>query len=161
MATEPAIAIRRAQSDDIPKLCEVCAKTLRACYTPFLGRTRVEAWIANEMDGFFRDHSDDIWVATDGASTSGCCIVTGQLLVFLLVDVDEHRRGVGTLLTTHAEDLVFRDYDEIRLESFVDNHRANAFYEKRGWIKDGRHLDAKSGVDVWEFNKRRALPDTS
>lgn len=161
MAAEATIAIRPGRETDVPELLEICARTLRARYTPFLGSTKVEGWIANEMDGFFHDHADDVWVATDGDSMCGCCIVTGHLLAFLLVDVGEQRRGIGTLLTRHAEDRVFRDHDEIRLESFVDNHRANAFYERCEWIRGGRHLDAKSGVDVWKFSKTRAVPDTS
>ena len=48
-----------------------------------------------------------------------------------------------------------RDHDEIRLESFVANDRANAFYEQSGWIRGERHLDIPSGAEVWEFSKPR------
>ena len=153
MAGEVAIEIRCGQSTDIADLGEVCKRTLRACYTPFLGQTSVEAWIANELDRYLRTHAEDTWVATDKASTCGCCVVTRQLLAFLLVDVGEQRQGIGTQLLRHAEALVFRHHDQIHLESFVANDGANTFYESRGWIRGSRHLDAKSGVDVWEFSK--------
>ena len=71
------------------------------------------------------------------------------------VDVREQGRGIGTLLLRHSEELVFRSYAEIWLESFVPNDRANAFYSERGWTRGDRHLDAKSGVDVWKFSKRK------
>ncbi len=156
MAVETEIRIRPARSADSSHLVDVCQRTLRSCYTPFLGKTSVEEWIANELDGYVRDHLDDAWVATHQGAVCGCCVVTEQLLAFLLVDVREHRRGIGTLLLRQAEQVVFRSHDEIHLESFVANDRANTFYAKCGWTRGDRHLDAKSGVDVWDFSKRTA-----
>ena len=70
-------------------------------------------------------------------------------------DVYAQGRGIGTLLLRHSEQLVFRSHTEIWLESFVANSRANAFYARRGWTRGGRHLDAKSGMDVWKFSKQK------
>ena len=158
MTAEAEIEIRPGQSNDTPDLVKACKRTLRACYTPFLGRTSVEAWIASELDSYLSVHSDDTWVATVGGTMCGCSVVTGQHLAFLLVDVGEQRRGIGTLLLRHAEELVFRRHDEIHLESFVANDRANAFYERCGWSRGNRHLDTKSGTDVWEFSKTKVRP---
>ena len=65
-------------------------------------------------------------------------MVKGPLLDLLLVDVNEHGRGIGTLLLGHAEKMLFQKYTEIHLESFVSNAPANAFYVGRGWIKGDR-----------------------
>ncbi len=92
MPAETRIEIRPGQQADTPDLLDVVRRTLRACYTPFLGQTSVEAWIANVLDGYVRDHLDDTWVATDKGTVCGYCVVTGQLLAFLLVDVREQRR---------------------------------------------------------------------
>ena len=156
MPAETRIEIRPGQQADTPDLVHVSKRTLRACYTPFLGQKTVEAWIANVLDGYVRDHLHDTWVATDNGTICGYCVVTGQLLAFLLVDVREQRRGIGTLLLKHSERLVFRRDVGIWLESFVANDRANAFYAKHGWTRGGRHLDAESGVDVWKFSKVKA-----
>ena len=82
-------------------------------------------------------------------------VLTRRLLALLLVDVYAQGRGIGTLLLRHSEQLVFRSHTEIWLESFVANSRANAFYARRGWTRGGRHLDAKSGMDVWKFSKQK------
>ncbi len=155
MPAETGIEIRPGQQADTPDVVNLSKRTLRVCYTPFLGKTSVETWIADVLDGYVRDHLDDSWVATDKGTVCGYCVVTGRLLALLLVDVREQGRGIGTLLLRHSEKLVFRSHAEIWLESFVPNDRANAFYSKRGWSRGGRHLDAKSGVDVWKFSKRK------
>ncbi len=155
MPAKTGIDIRPGRQADTPDVVNLSKRTLRVCYTPFLGQTSVEAWIADVLDGYVRDHLDDSWVATDKGTVCGYCVVTGRLLALLLVDVREQGRGIGTLLLRHSEKLVFRSYAEIWLESFVPNDRANAFYSKRGWSRGSRHLDAKSGVDVWKFSKRK------
>ena len=115
-----------------------------------------DEWIANELDGYLLQRADDTWVATDNETVCGCIVVTGQAVPFLLVDVEEQRRGIGALLLKHAEDLIFRNHDEIRLECFVANDVANAFYARCGWTKADRYLDEKSGEEVWLFNKQKA-----
>ena len=155
MPAATAIDIRPGQQADIPDLVNLSERTLRACYTPFLGQKSVEAWIANVLDGYVRDHLDDTWVATDKGTACVYSVLTRRLLALLLVDVYAQGRGIGTLLLRHSEQLVFRSHTEIWLESFVANSRANAFYARRGWTRGGRHLDAKSGMDVWKFSKQK------
>ena len=90
MPAETRIEIRPGQQADTPDLVDVVKSTLRACYTPFLGQKSVEAWIANVLDGYVRDHLDDTWVATDKRTVCGYCVVTGQLLAWYC-QVDEKR----------------------------------------------------------------------
>ena len=149
----PEVAIRRGHGADAPDLIELSARTLRSCYTPFLGTQSVEAWIAQTLDDYVREHVEGAWLARNDAAVYGYCVVKGPVLDLLLVDVNEHGRGIGTLLLEHAEKMLFQKYTEIHLESFVSNAPANAFYLGRGWIKGDRHHDAKSGADVVQFRK--------
>ena len=129
-------------------------RTLRACYTPFLGKQSVQAWITSTLDDYVRKHVEGAWLASHGGAVCGYCVVKGPLLDLLLVDVRKHGSGIGTRLLEHAEQLLFRTHDKIHLESFAANTRANTFYSKRGWIEGERHHDAQSGADVLRFSKR-------
>ena len=150
----PGLEIRRGLDVDIPALITLSKRTLRACYTPFLGKQSVQAWITSTLDAYVRDHVEDAWLASDDGAVCGYCVVKGPLLDLLLVDVRKHGRGIGTRLLDHAEQLLFRTHDEIHLESFAANARANTFYSKRGWIEGERHHDAQSSADVLRFSKR-------
>ncbi len=147
------VGIRNGRKADGPELIELSARTLRACYTPFLGKQSVEAWIASTLDDYVREHVEGAWLASNGAAVCGFCVVKGPLLDLLLVDVNSQGRGIGTLLLRHAEEMLFQKHTEIHLESFVPNARANAFYSRRGWIEGDRHHDTESGVDVVKFRK--------
>ena len=97
----------------------------------------METWITSTLDDYVREHIEGAWLASNGAAVYGYCVAKGPLLDLLLVDVNEHERGIGTLLLRHAEEMLLQEYTEIYLESFSPNARANAFYSGRGWIEGG------------------------
>ena len=153
-ADQPSdIEIRKGRRADAPDLIELSARTLRSCYSPFLGQQSVEAWIADKLADYVREHVEDARLACRGETIFGFCVVKVTLLDLLLVDVHEHGRGIGTALLSHVEENLFQQYKEIHLESFVSNVRANRFYLGHGWIKGDRHHDAESGEDVVQFSK--------
>ena len=105
----PGLEIRRGLDADIPALITLSKRTLRACYTPFLGKQSVQAWITSTLDDYVRKHVEGAWLATHGGAVCGYCVVKGPLLDLLLVDVRKHGSGIGTRLLEHAEQFLFSD----------------------------------------------------
>ncbi|MEA2330505.1 MAG: hypothetical protein QOH58_643 [Thermoleophilaceae bacterium] len=69
------------------------------------------------------------------------------------------RMGVGTALMGRAlEELPELGFAEATLWSFADNHRANAFYERHGFGRDGRQQREQVWAGLLEVRYRRALP---
>jgi ribosomal protein S18 acetylase RimI-like enzyme len=93
-------------------------------------------------------------LATDG-QVRGFGVVKANLIDLLMIDHDFHRQGYGTLLLRYLEEQLFREYDELTLESFEDNDKANCFYRKSGWIEQGRAFDEMIGVYKLVFVKDR------
>ena len=148
------VEISQGLQADVPELITLSKRTLRTCYTLFLGQQTVEAWFASALDDFVRERVEGTWLASDDGAIRGYCVVKGSLLDLLLVDVCKHGCGIGTRLLERAEQLMFLNNDEIRLQSFVANVHANTLYSRRGWIESGRHHDAQSDADMLRFSKR-------
>ena len=55
----------------------------------------------------------------------------------MMVDTDYHRRGLGTSLLRHVEDMLFEMYEHLMLESFNDNVIANAEKASRRFVEAG------------------------
>ena len=68
------------------------------------------------------------------------------------------RRGAGSALMVAAlDDLRERGYSEATVWSFADNERANAFYESRGFERDGDERTEEAWADTLEIRYRRSL----
>ena len=68
------------------------------------------------------------------------------------------RRGVGSALLAGALDsLREQGYTEATLWSFDSNERANAFYEAKGFTRDGATKTEKAWAHVPEVRYRRTL----
>lgn len=67
-------------------------------------------------------------------------------------------RGVGdTLMAAALDDLRERGCSEATLWSFVDNERANRFYERHGFTRDGAERTEEAWARIPEVRYRRAL----
>ncbi len=75
-----------------------------------------------------------------------------------MIDAAYLRRGLGTRLLRHVEDMLFKMNDTLTLESFRANEKANAFYRKNGWLESRSFSDADSGTEKIEFCKSRRDP---
>ncbi|MFI1226553.1 MULTISPECIES: GNAT family N-acetyltransferase [unclassified Streptomyces] len=94
-----------------------------------------------------------------GGDLAGLLITEGSTIDLLMVDVDRQRQGLGRVLLSQAERLLFAEYREIRLETFTGNVTAVAFYEACGWTASGP-LES-DGPDRIEFRRRREQPGTA
>jgi len=67
-------------------------------------------------------------------------------------------RGAGSALMTAAlDDLRERGYSEATVWSFADNERANRFYERHGFTRDGSERTEDAWADILEVRYRRRL----
>jgi ribosomal protein S18 acetylase RimI-like enzyme len=65
---------------------------------------------------------------------------------------------VGSALIAAAlEDLAARGYTEATVWSFAANDRANAFYERHEFIRDGTERREEHWANLLEVRYRRAL----
>ena len=148
--------IRAATESDVDVLVQLSIQTIRASYTSFLGQDGVDGFIGSgEVDQYVRDNLHCCWVIEVEGATVGYCVPKGHAIDLMMVDHRYHRRGFGSELLLYAEQALFKDHDEIVLESFEPNHVANAFYRHHGWVEARRYPDDKSGVDMIEFRKGR------
>jgi ribosomal protein S18 acetylase RimI-like enzyme len=68
------------------------------------------------------------------------------------------RRGVGSALMDAAlDDLRERGYAAAVVWSFADNDRANAFYERIGFTRDGGERSNEAWAHIPEVRYRRSL----
>jgi len=146
--------IRAATKSDVDVLVQLSIQTIRASYTSFLGKERVDGFIGSgEIDQYVRNNLHCCCVIEVDRSTVGYCIPKGRVIDLMMIDHRYHRQGFGSKLLLYAEQELFKDHDEIVLESFEPNHVANAFYRHHGWVEARRYADDKSGVDMIEFRK--------
>ena len=76
----------------------------------------------------------------------------------LFVHPDHWRSGVGTELMDHAlGELAAEGYDEATLWSFDVNDRANGFYERQGFRRDGAGQRREFSAGALEVRYRRDL----
>ncbi len=76
----------------------------------------------------------------------------------LFVAADGWRRGVGSgLMSAALDDLHARGYSEATVWSFADNERANRFYERHGFARDGSERTEEVWAHITEVRYRRSL----
>jgi GNAT superfamily N-acetyltransferase len=83
---------------------------------------------------------------------------TGEIMT-LFVATGRWRAGVGRRLMAAAlADLTERGHAEATVWSFAANERANAFYEARGFTRDGAERTEEVWAHLLEVRYRRPLP---
>ena len=146
--------VRWAEPSDVDALIELSLRTTRTSYASFLGEDAVDAFIAGGLvEEFVRETIDRTLVVTIDGKVAGCAVGTGNYVDQLMIDERLHRQGLGTLLLERLEEHLFEEHDELELESFRDNDRANAFYRKHGWRLTGAHRDEQHRVEMVTLRK--------
>ena len=97
------------------------------------------------------------WVTYGANRDADADSSTGEVRA-IFVHPGAWRHGVGAaLLTTALEGLGGMGYDCATLWSFADNDRANAFYERHGFSRDGGEQRREFSAGALEVRLRRAL----
>jgi len=124
--------LRPFRPSDLPTLYEID----QACFAPGISYSK------RELEGFIRHRESMTWVAEEGKETVGFLIAhrhpTMLLGRIITLDVVEawRRRGVGSALMDAAEGWARRrGFISLSLETAENNLNAQAFYERRGYVK--------------------------
>jgi len=152
--------VRLALGADLAALQALARRTIDASYRAFLGDEAVDRFItsgASDEHVETQLHRGHLHCMEAGGELVGLLILDGPTIDLMMIDVRRHRRGMGTVLLGHAEELLFARYEWARLESFADNEPANAFYAACGW-RESRRLDSAAPAKI-EFSKHRAATD--
>jgi ribosomal protein S18 acetylase RimI-like enzyme len=150
--------VRPAVAADLLALRELARRTIDASYRSFLGDEGVD-WFINS--GASDDHIErhfrqgHIHCLEEDGEIVGLMILDGPTVDLMMVDVRHNREGLGTVLLSRAEELLFAQYPDIRLETFVGNEAAIAFYEACGWLAAGRTDSGPELPRKIEFVKHR------
>lgn len=148
------LEIRMAKTSDIHILQNIARRTIRADYSPFMGEKSVADFIdSGASDHYIADNIGNCTVICLEETVAGLSVCKKDLIDLMMIDFNYHRRGLGSALLRHCEEVLFKTYRNICLESFEDNNKANAFYRKNRWTTSKLYPDKESGLNKFLFIK--------
>lgn len=151
-----SISIRAAEPADAAALKTLARRTISAVYRPFLGDESVDHFISSGMsDRAVVDQLPHTTVIANGSQIVGFSVVKDNLIDLMMIDRDQRRQGYGSLLLAAAEQTIFTQFADAKLESFADNEAANSFYRQHGWQDGPTFLDTTSGIRKIVLKKQR------
>jgi GNAT superfamily N-acetyltransferase len=135
--------IRKVTNNDKKTLVSLSRKTINSNFRSFMGDEAVDTFINSGMaDKEITDNINNISVLQLNNEIIGLCIWKDNLLHLMMIDPDYQGSGAASYFIDHMSHEKLQEYDEIFLECFENNIRANAFYRKCGWIMYKKELDA-------------------
>ena len=130
------IVIERAKKHQLNSIQIIARRTIKACYKSFLGDEAVEAYVlSGESDREIMKYLEQTDVMEENEQIYGFCIYFDDFIHLMMIDEVHQRNGLGSALLEHAEKMLFKNNQTIRLETFEGNIPALKFYEKQGWKK--------------------------
>lgn len=149
--------IRKAGESDIGVLQAISRRTISLNYRSFLGDEGVDGFIdSGAVDQYCRECIGHCFVIVDEGVVLGFCVLKDNLIDLLMIDHEFHRRGLGTKLLMHCEEVLFASYDELKVESFELNSKANGCYEKNGWVAGAVYFDEEARVNKIVYSKKQS-----
>jgi predicted GIY-YIG superfamily endonuclease/N-acetylglutamate synthase-like GNAT family acetyltransferase len=138
------ITIRKAKTEDLPDMQAIARRSIDQCYRPFLGDESVESYInSGESDKELAQNLENCDILLKGEDIAAFAIYFDDLIHLMMVDVEMHRSGLGTMLLAHAEKQLRASGSEtLHLETFEGNQQAINFYLKNGWTIAKKEKDA-------------------
>lgn len=154
--------IRKAVLQDADTLKTIARRTIDANYRLFLESEGVDRFIeSGASDAIVEENIGDSWVILSNSQIVGFSICKGNLIDLMMIDHDYHRQGYGTTLLNYCEKRLLKTFDEIKVESYEGNEKANNFYRKNGWSEITRIFDELTGVNKIIFIKRSSQTETN
>jgi len=133
--------ITKASRDDLKDLILISKRVTLTNSVKFLGglaqRFIDSGGIVNEAMA----NADYTYKATLDNKSVGEIAFIGNRINILMVDPDYQRQGVGTALLEFAKSEIFKEYEEIYLDCFARNTKANAFYSAKGFTLEASTYD--------------------
>ncbi len=148
------VLIRKAEPSDAKMLKQIARRVILKRYPAFLGHDSVRSFVEsgasdNEIDSGLACS----FILCQKENIAGFVIIKADLLHILMIDIEYQKKGFGTQLLKHAENLMFECYSSLRLQTFKENYAAVEFYIKNGWqIKEMESID---GPAMLKFEKNK------
>lgn len=148
--------IRKAVANDAPVLTQLSRDVINHNFRAFMGDEAVDGYIGSGMaDKEIAGNLENMDVLLYGGDVIGLCIWHGNLLHLLMIAPEHQGTGAAAYFLQHLCEDKFQTCDELRLECFENNKRANAFYEKQGWAVYKVKADAGTGWNRLFYKKTR------
>lgn len=154
--------VRPASPSDLEPLARIWYEGWKLAHTgllpPGLAARRTPESFRERM----RDDLSGVRVAGPPVDPAGFCLVRGDELCQLYIDLDARGTGVAAALVADAEECMrAAGVETAWLACAVGNDRAARFYEKQGWRRAGTVMyepDDAGGavVEVWRYEKSLA-----
>ena len=143
-----------ADPSELKNIQALARKTVDQSYRYFLGDEIVELYLSSgRLEEYLRLNIHSTWCLYQHDALLGFSICIDNVIDFMMVDFNNHRQGLGTKLLQHSEDLLFKNYDVIALESYEKNTKANLFFESKKWIPTEKYKDHKAHAMKIIFRK--------
>ena len=147
-------SFKKARQSDTDPLIALAKKTVDKSYRSFLDDKTVDNYLASDsLDNFLQNNFKHTWIFILDYKIVGFSICIENVIEYMMIDVDFHRQGLGTLLLQNCESLLFEKYQIIALESYEKNTKARMFYEDNNWKVTEKYKDMKSGAIKLIFRK--------
>ena len=149
------VTFKRAKISGIESIFALARKTVDRSYRDFLDDFSVDMYLRNKhLDVFLEKNIKNTWVLSKDNAILGFSICIDNVIDFMMIDVDHHRQGYGTILLQHCEDLLFENHKVIALESFEENINASNFYLANNWVITEKYRDPRHNAMKIIFRKQ-------
>jgi ribosomal protein S18 acetylase RimI-like enzyme len=156
LQNQTKLTLRPATQQDVEPLAALSHRTILVKYPEVIGLEMVEGYVASgAVPQYYGENNSLIRVAELDGQLVGACAVKDNTIDLMMVDVDQHRSGIGSQLLADAETRLFASHDRLTLDSFRDNAQAVDFYKKHGWILEKHFVDPEYGIAMVRLYKTR------
>ena len=139
---------------DLPIIFKLSKEIILNNYNKFLNINIIENYISSKQ--YVKDIVKDIEnciVMKYGNKIIGFSTISENRINIIMIEVKYQNKKHGTHFLKYLENNLFKEYDELNLESFKDNKIANSFYEKNGWEKNGE--SEMNGIILNKYKKKK------
>ena len=148
--------IEKAKTKDTEELLTLSRKVTNINSRTYLPKEMVDNFLQSD---FFisevTDNIDNMTVIKDKDKIIGLCVFIENKLQSLMLDPDYQNKGIATYFLQHLEEVYFKKYQELILECFAPNLKANNFYKKNNWILYQTVYDEDLDMHSNLYKKRR------
>ncbi len=149
------LTFTRASLSDKYVIQAIANKTIDRSYRDFLDNFTVDNYLnSKHLEVFLESNINNTWILHKNTTALGFSICIDNVIDFMMIDVDYHHQGYGTILLHHCEELLFEHYKVIALESFEENISASNFYLANNWKKTEKYRDPKQNAIKIIFRKQ-------